>query len=340
MSLLLAWALGGALTGAGVELEWTAPLGCPERAEVRADLDRFLGGRPGADALVARVDIVGAGDEGGFVATVRVAGFAARTLRGGDCRVLARAAALVIAVAVDPLALAARVDDLANEPGDAPSPLPEPAAAGEPPIPVEGPSAASPVEPPPAPRGGPPPPSGRGITAADPRARSVVTHAIGVRGGALYGAAGRIAGAVALVYDLDRGPLRFEARAVYGAPRRVDYPDGVGVDVQSLAIGALACLAPERRWLRVPICGGVEAGPAFGLGIGAAEVRRRASAWASALVGVGLVARVHPRVAVTLAGELGVALRRPAFHVGDRAVLVRAPPVGGRVLLGLEFRVR
>ena len=34
-----------------------------------------------------------------------------------------------------------------------------------------------------------------------------------------------------------------------------------------------------------------------------------------------------------------VALRRPAFHVGDRDPLVRSRPVGARLLFGIEFRL-
>ena len=324
MHTLLAWTLSGALAGPGVELAWRAPPGCPDVAEARAELERFLGGRPGGEA-VAEVDLVE--EDAGFVATVSVAGFAARTLRAGDCQALTRAAALVIAVAVDPLALA-----------DSSAPSPAPPVVP----PREGPAGAATAlsSPPLSPRAEPSSTRERRPAPADARAQPPISHALGLRGGALYGVAGRIAGALAVAYDLDRGPLRFELRGLYGGPRRVDYPDGVGVRTWSLGFAALLCLAHAYRWLRAPICGGIEAGSAFGAGLGAAEVWRRASPWASALVGIGLVARVRSRVAVTLGGELGIALLRPAFHVGDRAVLVRAPPVGGRILLGLEFRVQ
>ena len=89
--------------------------------------------------------------------------------------------------------------------------------------------------------------------------------------------------------------------------------------------------------MRFPLCLGLEAGPLIARPRGAAAPRLRADLWASGLAGLGLVARLHDRVALVLTGEFAVALRRPAFHVGDRAELTRAPALGVRALVGLDF---
>lgn len=322
MSLLLASIIGGILLGPGVKLEWSAPAACPGEAEVLADVDRLLGARRLAVEVAVRAEITA--DRDGHAATVTIDQAAARQLRARECAALARAIALVIAVAVDPVAT---VEHVAIVPP--PEPLEPPIVPKPPPQPPV--IAPAIVDPRPAPIAAPPPP----VTPPRPRPRS--EHAITVRGGVLLGVTPLATGAVALGYRLDRGLLRVEARALYGTPRRLDYPDGVGARLQAVTVGALACVAPERPGVRFPLCLGLEAGPVIGRAIAAEAPRLRADLWASGLAGAGLVARLGPRVALVVGAEFAVALRRPAFHVGAREVLARAPAVGVRALVGLEF---
>lgn len=319
VSLLLASIVGGVLLGAGVKLEWSAPAACPGEAEVLADVERLLGERRLAAEVAVRAVITGDGE--GHAATVTIDQAAARQLRARECAALARAIALVIAVAVDPVATREHLEILEPAPIE-----PAPIVPGPPP-PVLAPVI---VDPRPAPIAEPPP-------ASPPRPRPRSEHAITIRGGLLIGVTPLATGAVALGYRLDRGLLRVEARALYGTPRRLDYPDGVGARLQSVTLGALACVAPERPGVRFPLCLGLEAGPLIGRAIAAEAPRLRADLWASGLVGAGLVARLGPRVALVVGAEFAVALRRPAFHVGAREVLARAPAVGVRALVGLEF---
>lgn len=321
VSLLLASIVGGVLLGSGVNLEWSAPAACPGEAEVLADVERLLGERRLAVEVAVRAVITG--DSEGHAATVTIDQAAARQLRARECAALARAIALVIAVAVDPVATIEHLEIVEPAP-----PEPAPIVPGPPPRPpVLGPVI---VDPRPAPMPTPPP-------ATPPRPRPGSEHAITIRGGLLVGVTPLATGAVALGYRLDRGLLRVEARALYGTPRRLDYPDGVGARLQSVTVGALACVAPERPRVRFPLCLGLEAGPLIGRAIGAEAPRLRADLWASGLVGAGLVARLGPRVALVVGAEFAVALRRPGFHIGAREVLTRAPAVGVRALLGLEF---
>lgn len=303
------WAFAGALLGSGVELEWRAPAGCPDAAAALGEVDRILAGRRLDAPVKVRVEI--SADADGLAATVAIDRAAPRTLRGATCEPLVRAVAVVIAVAVDP--------DLRTEPE------PEPAPAPEPVVPPPAPPIIAPTAPPPTPT--PPPPD-------RPRPRAV--HGLGVRGGLLAGASTLPTGAVGLVYGLSRGLLRVEARALYATPRRLVDADGVGVRVQAVTLGALACAAPGSARVRVPLCLGAELGPMIGRGFGVPAPRLRADLWASGLLGVAVVGRVHRRLSVVVGVELAAALRRPAFRVGDRDPL-RAPPFGARVLLGFEF---
>lgn len=167
-----------------------------------------------------------------------------------------------------------------------------------------------------------------------PRVRPRVMHALGVRGGMVVGATSSPAGGVALVYGLDRGLLRVEGRVLYSAPRQLS--GGPEVRVQALTLGALACVAFGSEVFRVPLCLGAEAGPWMAR---VGETRLRTELWASGLFGATIWVRAHRRVAVVLATEFAVALRRPWFRVDEREPLVRSPAVGARVLLGVEFLV-
>src|SRR5690606_32387413 len=53
---------------------------------------------------------------------------------------------------------------------------------------------------------------------APPRRRPAPIHGLGLRGGVIHGVTGDIAGAIALGYVFDRGPLRIEGRALYATP--------------------------------------------------------------------------------------------------------------------------
>lgn len=306
------WALVAALLGPEVELEWRAPAGCPDQTAVLADVARLLAGRTLAAPVAVAAEIVAGAD--GYAATVAIGQTAPRTLRASSCAPLARAVALVIAVAIDPVRLAENLV--------VPSPPPPVIAAVE--LPVE------PVEPAPVVLAPAPP------VRDEPRPRPPSQHRLGVRGGMLAGASTLPTGAVGLHYALTRGLLRVEARATYATPRRLVDDDGVGMRVQALTIGALGCVAPGSGWLQVPLCLGLEAGPLIARGVGIPAPRLRADLWASGLLGAAVVARVHRRVALVLGVEFAAALRRPAFAVGDREA-PRAPAFGGRIALGVEF---
>src|SRR5689334_20049544 len=148
---------------ASVDLRWSAPADCPDVDEVRGNVEALVGTAlvPG-DAIV--VDgVVTRSDDGWSLALsiTSASGSRSRTLPGASCRELARVAALLIAVAIDPT--------MQDEPEPEPPP-PEPVAA--------------PPSPPPSPSPSPPP------------RRRRLAGAIGVHGVLGYGALPRVAGAL------------------------------------------------------------------------------------------------------------------------------------------------
>lgn len=326
-------------------LEWIAPPHCPDAARGAEHLARFLGGRTLSAA--ARVEL--SSDATGHAATVTVGG-ATRTLHADDCETLGRAAALVIAVSVDPVAAAAVVleEDAEVEAPTAEVPEPEPGSnAGLPSdaglrsdaaLGAMAESTASAPE-----------QRARGKwrradmpARAEPSAPAVSGHWLGASGGIALAIVPPITGAVRLGYAFERAALRVQAELTYATPRTITYPaePEVGGRFQSVALGVRACFAPSARRVSVPLCAGVEGGPILGRGVGFTNTRSPVGAWLGGLASAAVRVRVHSRVALLAGVDLLVSLRRPAFHVGARGTLFRTPLVGLRALAGLAVRLR
>jgi hypothetical protein len=78
-------------------LSWVAPVGCPDEASVRGDVQRLLSGSQASAA--ARADVTHTGDSWRVVVTMNGG---ERRLEAASCRALADATALIVAMAVDP----------------------------------------------------------------------------------------------------------------------------------------------------------------------------------------------------------------------------------------------
>ncbi len=107
----LAGALGDALAADRLALKWTAPAGCPAAAEVKAEVDRLLGASRVQPAKAIDVSGAVSRDERGtwHVRLETPAGGTtrAREIHGASCRAVTDAAALVLALMIDPEAVAA-----------------------------------------------------------------------------------------------------------------------------------------------------------------------------------------------------------------------------------------
>jgi hypothetical protein len=123
-----------ALAAPPAELDWQAPPGCGSREQVLAEVSRLVATAP-AEPLVARARVRGKGEN--FHVVIEIAGSAhgVRTLRAHSCESLARATALIIALAIDPQA-ATVVSEQAEK-----SPEPESPARDRPPPAVRAPAA-------------------------------------------------------------------------------------------------------------------------------------------------------------------------------------------------------
>ncbi|MBX3275127.1 MAG: hypothetical protein KF729_32985, partial [Sandaracinaceae bacterium] len=131
-------------------LGWDVPDGCPPASAVHAEVARLLGGQlPDDVALEAGAVASSRRGRWRLRLTTLMAGVAGeRVIEGDACAPLADAAALVLALMIDPLAVAAHAEPAPGEP----TPPGEPGEPGEAHVPREPtPSGPTPSEPAPRP---------------------------------------------------------------------------------------------------------------------------------------------------------------------------------------------
>lgn len=305
-------------------LERVGPVGCVDEPDVREAIDRFLMRTDFGDALAdvrVRVEIA-ALEAGGHQASIHIdtpEGPTDRSLDAEDCARLTDAVGLVVAVALDPLIVAAAVEP-APEPEPEPPPEPQPEPEPEP-LPTE------PVVEPPPPE--PEKPS--------PRMRGFMRPAGVLEAGTLPGIGGGVSLAGGLIWDA----ARLELQASYLFPREhTPYPDlpGVGARLSVAGGGIRGCYVPRARTLEFPICAGFEMGAMRGEGIGLGTPRVDNRLWSAATIGSTLAWAPKPWFALLLRVDAMVTVVRPGFEVTDVGLLYRAPPAAAKVELGPEFR--
>lgn len=312
-------AIEPAVDDSGFVLGWEAPAMCPDREAATTALRAQLRGA----AARGSAQVVISEDAQGYAATIAIAGespFAARRLVAGDCEALGRASVLVIAVAIDPVAVVGAMD---------------PVDDFVPPGPVDDDDDVDPVA--------DVSPRRMDVTPRAPARRPSSqpwSHRMRIAGGVGSQAIGAVHGAAQLGYAAVRSAVRIEVQATWGTPRTLRYDDGAGVRVQSIGFAVRGCIDPKVGIVSLPVCLGLDGGPSFGRGRGVPRSTLAINGWLAAELGAAAIVRVHSRVGIVVAADAQVALLRPAFHLGGRPEIVDAPQVGGRAIVGLELRLR
>jgi hypothetical protein len=344
-AILAAWLAVGpaepASTGS-VEFRWDAPAEhCPTESEVLAQLERLLGGSVAEQgdrrlAAIARVRREADGRWDLRLWTVAEDATSERSMSGSDCAVLAEAAALLAAIAIDPSVLsrgeaseaaveqAEQAETVEGEEAE-PVPEPEPPAEAEPPEP-EPPTTEAPPQPEPPPR---------------PRRRFSV--AAGANAGISYGDLPGVGPILRLGLAMQWPRARFELEGHYGFLRRARFEDGdmVGADLRHGMVIARGCgvVRPRVGKLEFPICGGLEGGALVGSGVGFTVIENGQLPWLALDVAAGLAWAPIPRLAIGVRVEPWVALLRGRFTAEQGSTeLWRPLPLGVRAVAGLEAR--
>ncbi|MDC0717012.1 hypothetical protein [Nannocystis bainbridge] len=340
VALLLAGAMGPAAAAPAsprpvVEFRWDAPTTCPAEAEVVAELERLLGGplteRKGPRlTAIARVRQDPGGEFDLRLWTVSDEGTLQRSLTHAQCDALARAGALIAAMAIDPSVLdrmseetdAAEVAAEAKtveefEPPLEPEPPPEPVVQPEPPRPE-------------------PQPRPEVKQKKERRVRGGVRLGAGLSFGDLPGVGALLRLTPALIWP--RARLEFEVG--YGPLRRArfdDIPDR-GADLQ-LAVGAVrGCPLLHARKFEFPLCAGLELGAMYGRGVGYTITSEARQLFVALHLAPGVFYAAHPRVAVGAIVEGAVHVVRPRFVVANLGEIYRGALASFRALLAVEVR--
>ncbi|MBX3130614.1 MAG: hypothetical protein KF718_28100 [Polyangiaceae bacterium] len=312
-----AWLTAGpARAGEPIELEWSAPDGCPTRQDVLSRAAALLGQTESEQRILARGRIRAA--EGEFeleLETVTSDGTGRRRLRAGQCEELAQPAALLLALAVNPAVTA-------PEPAP-PEPTPEPAALDSTP------PAAAPAAPVAPPRGPRPAEGAR-------ESRWAARLGLGVAGdvGALPTPAPGIAGSVGAAL----GGTTLEARLTVLLEQRTEVGGGRGGAFTLTTGGLSACHDVAAAPVLLAPCLGVEVGRLSGAGFGVTEPGSGSALWVAGLAGLRGVEALTDGLGVWVGAELVVPVGRPEFVLENVGVVHRPARAGGRAAIGAEVR--
>lgn len=297
-----------------LDLTWTAPPGCPDRAWMMSAVLHLVTGSPPQALLVTGAVHE---EDGQWVVDLELSGAASgtRTLRASSCKSVSRGAALIVALALDPQAAALASEELARSEAPAPPP-PSPAP---PPPPPEAPPAPARVE----------SPGIRPIVFAGPTA----TRAL------LPGVAPGMAVGGGIVWRSVRVDLAGEL--VPRSHTSLARVPAVGADLSLAALALRACVGHAFPWLAAHGCTALRGARIAGQGTGLAESYRQTAHVLTLEPGVLLRVPGTTRAAVELEAAPVLPLTRPDFVIlssGPSEPLFRVSSAGIRVAGAASFR--
>jgi hypothetical protein len=303
-------------------LTWAAPAGCPSQDDVHARIARLVPPGVAPPPWRVRAAITPGPDHHSTLLLTFQSGERTRNraIDATSCEELADAAAVILALALDPTAR-----PLESPPQDSASVVPPPTATQPPP--AEAPQPASPV----------PPAHDRTVPAPGPRLPRI---GVSLLGGASVGVLATPAFGGAAAFAWSSGPVRLELQGAWFPPAHVALSTAqIGGNFELLAAGAGACVSvlSAGRLLLAPCVGG-EVGLLTARGSGAAvgQSKEASSVWGALKTGALLVWHATPRLGLRLGVDGVVPLTRDHFFVPGAGDVHQAAPVAGQTLAGVE----
>ena len=323
------WTFAGA---AGPTVQWKAPAACPSATQGLSMIEANLGVRLNAIETDAEFAVVLSRSGRRWFARIDTGPGDAnpsRMLPAVDsCAEASEAAALVVAIALDPTAAAAPGDPN-TEPAD-PDPKPEAVLIPEP---VPGPV----LEPIPELEPSPPRPSAAPVTVDEPLA---LGGHFGVAAGIRYGSLDQALGVLSLRGGLLLPRARISLEAVVAPRRAVAIDDTAEVRFTQWGLAAFGCWrVPIAATVALEPCGAVELGQTVSTTRGLDNSRPRAPRWFALRAGPHLTWRFSRRTGLWAGAEALVPLTRPRFEVNGAGTVARALPVGVSAFAGVEIRL-
>ncbi len=310
-----------------VELSWSAPQGCPDKAAVVAEVDTLISQATtsGTRRVAAAGVVEREGDD--YVLTLEVdsdGDVGRRVVRGRSCERLGEAAALIVAIAYDP-----SLGAVAEEP--------DPPAAS--------PATAEPTTPPPAevsPRTDQPPPEPTTPPPTDDHDEGVVSGLVGLGGVATVGALPAPSAGLSLRLGLAYERLDVALEGAFWLGRNVNVgsgPAGGALSFQSASLvgcGAVVRLLGDD--LDLGLCGRFSVGRMRGDGFGVDRPGSAESAWVA--MGPGTMASwsVVPWLRLRLEVSAMFAALRPTWELQNVGALDDPGVASARLGLGLDTK--
>ena len=315
---------------ATIRVTWHAPKTCPERERVEELVAEHLG-RPlergeGSD-LVEIAGVVGApASEGApwtlelYISHAEATG--TRGLEADTCGELVDAAALIIAMAIDP-------GLLTGDEGPA-VPVPEPIELEAPAEPEHEPAPARETEPEPR-----------------PRHRAPAAGTLRLAGGVGFGPQPGPFGTIDLRGTAKFGRARLEIGIEHGIASTTERGDGVGGRFWSVGADAAGCFVPDVATVEFPLCAGARIAAIHGVASGpGVEPRPQTRPWGGFELGAGVdwtpksrTGPKNPWVVVFLRGTVGLSPADFGFVVGGVGEVFRPGLLYGGVIAGVGLRL-
>jgi len=368
---LLCWALAPTTARAQLELRWEAPIECPTGADVRAEVARLLGGVLPAELSLRAEGEATRSDDGWTMRLHTSMGGeeGERELAGERCEELGEAAALILALMIDPIAVAENEPEEADPPpnsmGDPPSPeqaqralrelgSPAPETADSPP------TERSEVEPPPDAVEDPARPAReverevesiritdrqtveRTDDASSDAAGEPLGGFFGLAGGVDLGSVPTVSGGLSLEGGFGIPLIEARVRATFVFAQRAARADDAGADVTTATVDARACVHPfdEARFLYG--CLGLALGVSVAEGFGLSRDEVGVGTFGAAVGGLGVAWVVAPWFDLELDATVLVPFNPLEFAVraSPDEVFHTQEPVAGRLSVAAHLRFR
>ena len=325
-------------------LVWHAPAACPDDAAMRAQVARWLG-RPldENEAAHAHGVVTTREREPGrpiefelrLTVTTPEAAPLVRVLVDRDCSVLAEAAALSIAIVIDPEAAMRVPDELP------PEPAPEPAVPPPVPVPVVVPPSREPA-PAPAPSAG----SRRTPVRCTPRPGRrkpgsipclAIVADVGLQVGTLPRVGPTVGGRLSAVFP--RWVIGLGVQHLFAQPARVQSDPPKGGDIALTHAMLEACVRLGFRRAEFPLCGDLEAGAFVGRGVGVSTTATARVPWLAARVGAAAMIAPLRRLALGLRVDAVIPVVPYRFTIDGLGTVYKPGTIGARAGFVIEARL-
>ncbi|WP_437546157.1 hypothetical protein WME97_41515 [Sorangium sp. So ce367] len=337
-----------AASAGGVELDWIAPGECADRGRVLAEIEQRLGRSSEANGeppLKARA-VVSRNGRGSWdlrLSTTLGETTRSRELHGETCAELADAAALIIALAIDPDAASRGTPTAEPNTGAAPGDISgaDPGADGDPGAGASAAADASPDAPTAAeaPPAASPSPGASAAPAQGPSRPLELRGTLRASGVLDTASLPAVAPGAGIAAGMLIGAVRVELSGTYfGAQQAFVERTTMGGDVQLTTGGLRVCYAMRYRSIELGPCAGVEVGVMSADSFGAASPGSNRALWVAPHPGALATFTLSDRLRVPLTIDVPFPVTRDRFVLVGIGAVHRSAAATLRASLGVEVR--